>query len=399
MKAAGHAFCAIASLAAVAVVMVHPLPSVEEESSSFTCLSALVEPLRIWKSFVDDGFVDCCDGSDENFEGIEACAAQANARLEELKEIDLRNGVLVPEAMDELVREAVLVSEDAAEAVREAKPSIKAAVANPPKDPWSRRRVEEAVSRLRYTEAIAERDPRLYGERGAWLGLMDKCFDSAPMSEKRTLGGTSQVEPTEYIFRICPMSNVTQRVASKSRGEGSAHRQRSSETLLGQWRAWAEIENHRGKTRRELLYMPNHNISMSYGDARRSSSLQFYDGGQSCVGDRTRSVLVRLVCADDGKTHEIVSVDEDGMCRYYVDFATPLGCGLLDENDDEIVTGNYSTAAHDRRNEALRLTLQLKWHSYIVFYRRVRRYFKPAERRLVALALAVSRRILEPSNS
>ena len=61
-----------------------------------------------------------------------------------------------------------------------------------------------------YAASAAEGDPAVYGADKAYLSLRGRCFDSAEVSEKTTLGGTSNTVPRTYVFRVCPFVNVTQ---------------------------------------------------------------------------------------------------------------------------------------------------------------------------------------------
>lgn len=323
----------------------------------FECLAALVEPLRVRSSVVRDGLADCCDGSDEGLFEMAACARRAAARLREY-ELAAEMATRVASARDELLEASAKTVQEAELTLAAAKPSFDEAYAQA-RDAFARRRLRNAAVRLRQLEVVAARPPELFGEDGGWLGLHGSCFESKPLSEKKTLGGTSKVEPNQYVFRFCPLDNITQHVYRPHR----LHT-RDESTVLGVWGAWVDVEHRDLKV--NLLYTVAHNVSLIPGDAREPTSLQLYERGQPCVGGRSRHVLVRPVCSPQ---NDIVSVDEDGICRYLVDFATPLAC----PPDDPA----------ERRRGAVRLSLLLKSHSAIIAFRAARHFIlKPALARL-----------------
>lgn len=320
----------------------------------FECEAALVEPLRVPTSRVKDGVVDCCDGSDEGQSDVSACATAARRAVEDLH----AEAALVARALEArraLAETAVEVSHDAAVAAAELRTALREA--SPGLD---RRRLEYAAAQVRQLEVVAAAPPGLFGSDAGWLGLRGRCFDSIPLSEKRTLGGTSQVEPTEYVFRLCPLENVSQRVRRRTK---------SRPTLLGVWRAWVDVDSRDG---RRLLDVPKHDTALTYGNPG-NFSLQLYDGGERCVGDRRRLVLVRPVCALE---NALSSVDEDGVCTYLVDFATPLAC---------------HPAEYDR---IARLESMLRSHAAILVWRKAkRRLLLPVWIAVVRLTAACLRRL------
>lgn len=334
----------------------------------FECLAALVEPLRVRSSVVRDGLMDCCDGSDEGHFEVAACARRATTALQEL-ELRAETATRVASARGELLDASAKAMREAELALAAAKPSFEAAYAQA-RDAFARERLRNAAFRLRQLEVTAARPPALFGEDGGWLGLHGSCFESEPLSEKSTLGGTSKVEPNYYVFRFCPLDNITQHVYRPKRRNS-----RDERTVLGVWGAWVDVE--RRDLNVNLLYTIAHNISLIRGDARHPTSLQLYERGQPCVGGRSRHVLVRPVCSHH---NAILSVDEDGVCRYLVDFSTPLAC----PPDDPA----------ERRRGAVRLGLLLKSHSAIIGYRAIRHFvLKPARARLALFTNAISSRL------
>ena len=210
----------------------------------FACPGAVVAPFSVAPSRVGDGVRDCCDGSDEGAADLAACAAAGRRRAGELE---------------------VLVAESAAAGRARAKLAARAAAAAAAAATDARRlgiqlaqlqqRAQQATS---YHEAMqlqqylaggqaeygrlaeaAAASADAYGADGAWLGLRGTCVDSPPFSEKQTLGGTSNVLPRTYVFRVCPFDNVTQNEPSHGswrrktdEEEGIAKKKKKKKTIL-----------------------------------------------------------------------------------------------------------------------------------------------------------------------
>lgn len=312
----------------------------------FSCEAAIVEPFRVSGSFVGDGIQDCCDGSDEGLSDEAACVARAEVRVAELE----RSRATAARAAQRRADLAVVATQKRAKAYETIT-----------QYPWMRQQLQDVV----------QAEPAVFGGVGEWLALRGTCFASPPLTEKQTLGGTSNIEIRTDVFEFCPLVNVTQLVRGRD------------PVPLGRFRAWIDVDLDTD----DLLYAANRNLTVVLGDARKPR-FQLYDGAAPCPGAE-RHVLVRFVCADD---HAVIAVHEDGLCRYLLTFATPLAC-------------NVSAASDALADAAIRLIQKRMAHATLfALTRRLRRasyaaFVHLALARLPERLLAVLARMLDLNRS
>nr|XP_046185130.1 glucosidase 2 subunit beta-like isoform X1 [Oncorhynchus gorbuscha] len=151
-------------------------------------------------------------------------------------------------------------------------PNIKAAVSAAEKAAADLKRVEDAYETV-YMEIrdLREKLSIDYGSEREFLFLHNQCF---------------QLKVYEYIYELCPFSQVTQKSAS---GEVVS---------LGKWGSWA-------------------------GPAENPYCQMRYESGEPCWQGPTRNTMVMLIC---GTETALRSVKEPSKCQYVMELQTPASC-------------------------------------------------------------------------
>uniref|UniRef100_A0A673W2E5 Glucosidase 2 subunit beta n=1 Tax=Salmo trutta TaxID=8032 RepID=A0A673W2E5_SALTR len=151
-------------------------------------------------------------------------------------------------------------------------PNIKAAVSAAEKAAADLKRVEDAYETV-YMEIrdLREKLSLDYGSEREFLFLHNQCF---------------QLKVHEYIYELCPFSQVTQKSAS---GEVVS---------LGKWGSWA------GSPEKQYYQMR-------------------YESGEPCWQGPTRNTMVMLIC---GTETALRSVKEPSKCQYVMELQTPVSC-------------------------------------------------------------------------
>uniref|UniRef100_A0A8K9V9L6 Glucosidase 2 subunit beta n=1 Tax=Oncorhynchus mykiss TaxID=8022 RepID=A0A8K9V9L6_ONCMY len=151
-------------------------------------------------------------------------------------------------------------------------PNIKAAVSAAEKASADLKRVEDAYETV-YMEIrdLREKLSIDYGSEREFLFLHDQCF---------------QLKVYEYIYELCPFSQVTQKSAS---GEVVS---------LGKWGSWA-------------------------GPPENPYCQMRYESGEPCWQGPTRNTMVMLIC---GTETALRSVKEPSKCQYVMELQTPVSC-------------------------------------------------------------------------
>ncbi|XP_073510375.1 glucosidase 2 subunit beta [Phyllobates terribilis] len=154
----------------------------------------------------------------------------------------------------------------------------------------ARNQYDEAEKSLREIEDTIrnlEKEISLnFGSHGEFSYLYGQCYE---------------LLTSEYIYRLCPFSRVTQ----KPKVGGS-------ETNLGSWGFWSGPENDRFSTMK-------------------------YEQGTACWQGPNRSTQVKLYC---GKETVVTSTSEPSRCEYLMEFFTPAAChqpvDIPQEEHDEL---------------------------------------------------------------
>ncbi|XP_073443549.1 glucosidase 2 subunit beta [Dendrobates tinctorius] len=154
----------------------------------------------------------------------------------------------------------------------------------------ARNQYDEAEKSLREIEDTIrnlEKEISLnFGSHGEFSYLYGQCYE---------------LSTSEYIYRLCPFSRVTQ----KPKVGGS-------ETNLGSWGFWSGPEDDRFSTMK-------------------------YEQGTACWQGPNRSTQVKLYC---GKETVVTSTSEPSRCEYLMEFFTPAAChqpvDIPQEEHDEL---------------------------------------------------------------
>ncbi len=286
-------------------------------------------------SMVDDSFCDCCDGSDEPPGSCpDACAAQAaTVSAEEVAR----------EATLQVVRQKrVVLSRKAKEAMSEVTQQIDRLQVIGKKlttqlqeaagDGAASYRLRSQLQRLQgtYRSLLALRD----GGLGDYLAVASDCVETNPaVSEKLFAGGSKNYVAKSYVFRVCPFRFVVQIDRDRQAWEVDNCVARAGEHARGDCEAEA-AQNNRGAEPEPTLLGMWLSDAWGVGQGRSTRYMLFRDPGGACANGLQRSVNVSLLC---GLGDKVVRVAENGMCNYEMSLETPLACDLsvLEDDDDD----------------------------------------------------------------
>ncbi|KAH3743169.1 Glucosidase 2 subunit beta [Pelomyxa schiedti] len=229
----------------------------------------------ISSGFVDDGFCDCCDGSDESGEGIECPNTCSQAALEAGGET-LRKYTMIKDALaikQTLANDGLQIWTEKKKTLDVVKAQSKAILNQGNEDQ------KEIKSKAKLTAEIPDENKKLEMELTSFMHLhLEKmpCFINL-------YGKCLSYQAESYVYDLCPFNKVVQR-----------SKQDKKELSLGKWGKWIN-----------------------------SKTTMLFSQGEKCWNGPERSTKVNLVC---GIEHNVTSTEEPGRCEYSMSFTTPCAC-------------------------------------------------------------------------